>query len=42
MVEWLWESVLLTIRIFVILSIFTVIAAALSIIFNWWEGDDRP
>ncbi len=37
MFEWLWESTLLFLRIFVILSIFTVIGAVLSIGWAWWN-----
>ena len=37
MLEWLWESVLLFLRIFTILTIFTVIAAVLSVAYAWWN-----
>ena len=39
MIEWLWESVLLTVRVFVILSILSMIGAALGWLLAWWNGD---
>ena len=39
MVEWLWDSLLLLFRIFVILSIITVITTILATVYAWWNGD---
>ena len=39
MVEWLWESFLLFLRIFVVLSIITVISMILATVYAWWGGD---
>ncbi len=40
MVEWLWRSLLLALRLFIILSAFTLIAAALAAVYAWWNGAD--
>ncbi len=37
MSDWLWESFLLFLRIFIILSIFTVIGVVLSVFYAWWN-----
>ncbi len=37
MVEWLWESFLLFIRIFVVLSIITALTAAAGYLLAWWN-----
>ncbi len=37
MIEWLWESLLLFVRIFTILSIINVVGAALGVVYAWWS-----
>lgn len=39
MIEWLWESFLLFVRVFVILSIITMISAGLGWVLAWWNED---
>ncbi len=37
MVEWLWDSTLLFLRIFAVLVILNIIVAALSTFYVWWN-----
>ena len=38
MVDWLWGPLLIVIRIFVILSVFTFVGIALAALYAWWNG----
>ena len=37
MTEWLWDSTVLFLRIFLILSIFTVVGVAAAVLYAWWN-----
>ncbi len=41
MVEWLWDSFLLFIRILVVLSIITTVSAVLGWLHAWWNEGGR-
>ena len=37
---WVWNTLLLLLRLFIILSVFTAIGVAASAIYAWWNGAD--
>ena len=37
MSEWLWDSLVLFLRIFTILSLLTVLGIAASVLYVWWN-----
>ncbi len=38
--EWVWRSLLLALRLFIILSVLTLLAAAFAAVYSWWNGAD--
>ena len=40
MIESVWNALLLLLRLFVILSIFTVVGVAFAAVYAWWNGAD--
>ena len=40
LVEFVWNALLLLVRIFLILSFITFVGVALSAVYAWWNGAD--
>ncbi len=37
MSEWLWDSTILFLRIFLILSLFTIVGVTFAVLYAWWN-----
>ena len=37
MADWVWDSLLLFLRIFLILSLFSIVGVAVAVLYAWWN-----